>query len=62
MENKKKWDYEKDKILDAIDYCEVLENKGFAYHSKIICGLFGESHTNRNFFQITEKGMLFIKK
>lgn len=36
---KNKWDYKSEKMLDAIDSCENLLDKGLVEKMEVICGL-----------------------
>lgn len=54
---KNKWDYNPEKMLEAIDICEALYKKGWAERKSIICGLCGEAHFDKYRYKITKKGI-----
>lgn len=57
---KNKWDYKSEKMLDAIDYCENLLDKGLVEKMEVICGLCGEAHFDRHKYKINDKGITLL--
>lgn len=54
---KNKWDYNPEKMLEAIDICDALYKKGLAERKSVICGLCGEDHFDKYRYKITNKGI-----
>lgn len=57
---KNKWNYNSEKMLEAIDICEALYKKGLAERKSVICGLCGEAHFDRYKYKINDKGMALL--
>lgn len=55
-----KWDYKSEKMLDAIDSCENLLDKGLVEKMEVICGLCGEAYFDRHKYKINDKGITLL--
>lgn len=54
---KNKWGYNPEKMLEAIDICDALYEKGLAERKSVICGLCGKAHFDKYRYKITNKGI-----
>lgn len=54
---KNKWNYNPEKMLEAIDICDALYEKGLAERESVICGLCGKAHFDKYRYKIAKKGI-----